>query len=302
MEIDFETGGILRAVHVGGEPYDLAVSDDCNTLYAALHSSNAVARVDLTTMSVNAIVPLNTASSWSQGYLRGRSIGVAPGHPHTVAIAKGDMDASLCGGSDYGVVIFDDLVARSVEYGQGPGYSVKSIVWSTGADVLYGEDWNSTYAFTVDGTGVHSPMALFPYRVGTAVYDLGRDLYFDKGTGRLYNSFGNVYDTLTSHELGPIKLVDTPAIINSCGTPSAARVTDSNSGKIFFVTGTNPVLGVAAYDKDSLSLLGHAVFSGTDTASGFSEPLRVVRPTTGGLAVVTASGQIVLMQGSLLSP
>jgi len=110
VEVDFETGAVLRAVHVLGEPFNLVVSDDCTTLYAALDASNSVARIRLSDMTVDAVLPLGIESNKFLAMLRGRSLSVAPGQPLTVAIAKGDMDVSLCGGSDDGVVIFDDTV------------------------------------------------------------------------------------------------------------------------------------------------------------------------------------------------
>ena len=318
VEVDVETSAVLRAVHIPGEPYHLAVSDDCSTLYAGLDASNSVARVRLSDMTVDAVLPLGIQSDGFMAALRARSISVAPGQPHTVAIAKGDMDVTLCGGSDDGIAIFDDLTKRPVDFGQGQSRSIKALQWGATATILYGEDWDYVYALTVDSTGANSPRALFPYRNDNVLYDLGRDLYFDRNAGRLYNSFGAVYDTVSNTELPPIQLADRTSVSNSssgrvynkasanssgCGTPGVARVSDRVTGKLFFVIYEAPFsLSIAAYDKTKLTLLGLTELGTAAYSPGFAFPLRVVRPKSGVLAVVTTAGQVALLQGQLLAP
>ena len=298
VEVDFETGAVLRAVHVLGEPFNLAVSDDCTTVYAALDASNSVARIRLSDMTVDAVLPLGIESSKFLAMLRGRSLSVAPGQPLTVAIAKGDMDVTLCGGSDDGVVIFDDTVKRPVQYQEQENSSLKSIVWGADASTLYGEDLTSINSLTVAADGSMTPRPLMPYPLGQVIYDLGRDLYFDRNSKRLFTSFGKVFDTAANTELTQIQLSDPPSVINGCGTPSATRVADSTSGKVFFVS-WNEVLSVAAYEGSTLSQINRYTLT---SASGthFYWPLRVVRPGAGKLAVVTGTGQVILLQGALL--
>jgi hypothetical protein len=269
-------------------------------------------------MTVDAVLPLGIQSDGLMAALRARSISVAPGQPHTVAIAKGDMDQTLCGGSDDGIAIFDDLTKRPVDFGHGQSASIKALQWGANPSILYGEDWNNVYALTVDATGANSPYALMPYRNDNTIYDLGRDLYFDRNAGRLYNSFGNVYDTVSNTELPPIQLGDTRPVVNSsadraynklsaqaygCGTPGVGRVSDRVTGKLFYVTSTvSSNLLIAAYDKTKLTLIDRAELGAVAYSPGFALPIRAVRPQAGVLAVVTESGQMLLLQGPLLAP
>lgn len=299
VEVDFETGAVLHAVHVLGEPFNLAVSDDCTTLYAALDASNSVARIRLSDMTVTAQLPLGVESNKLLAMLRARSVSVAPGEPLTVAIAKGDMDASLCGGTDDGVVIFDDTVKRPVQYQEAESRSLKSIVWGVDASTLYGEDSMSISSLTVAADGSMTPRPLMPYPLVDVVYDLGRDLYFDRNKKRLFTSFGKVFDTAANKELAQIQLQDATGTINLCGTPSATRVADSTSGKVFFVT-WNDALTVTAYDGSTLGQIDHYTLTSA-AGTRFYWPLRVVRPGSGKLAVVTATGQVLLLGGALLN-
>ena len=306
LKMDAATNTVTGVVHITGEPFNLAASDDCSTLYVGLAGSNSVARVNIPDMSVTAVLPLGIQSG-SYALLRARSLSVAPGLPLTVAVAKGVMDdASLCNGTDGGVEIFDDQTPRPVQYGQSNGYSIKSIAWGASASVLYGEDWTDVYAFSVDSSGANNPVALFPYWDGNSqIYDLGHDLYFDSGSNRLFNSVGDVFDVSTDTELGPIKLINSAETAGSCGTPTVARVADRTSGKAFFVTWNSipaEVLDIAAYDRTNLTLAGHETLDASDYGPGFSFPLRVARPTSDSLAVVTDSGQLILLQGPLLEP
>jgi hypothetical protein len=304
LEMDPNSNTLTGAVVIPGEPYALAVSVDCSTLYAALDGSNAVTRVRVSDMSLSTEIPLGSASS---GYfLRGESVDVAPGFPDTVAVTEESLDDQfLCNGGYDGIAIFDGVTQRPVQYGEGQAYTIQSIAWGADSSVMYGEDYDGVYALSVDSTGASSPTLLFPYWAGdTGIYDLGRDLYFDRGSNRILNSVGDVYDVRTHTVLGRLKLVDPVNLMNGCGTPSVARVSDQTSGKVFFVTYdvSSSTIDVAAYDKTSLDLVGHETLAASGYAAGISWPLRVVRPSSDSLAVVTASGQLVLLQGPLLEP
>ena len=305
LEMDADSDTVTGAVVIPGEPNALAVSGDCTTLYAALAESNAVERVQVSDLTLSAELPLGLANSGF--FVRGESLDVAPGYPDTVAVSEEGMDQQFLCDSDYnGVAIFDGVTERPVQYGEGQGYTIQSIAWGADSSVMYGEDWNGAYAFSVDASGAYDPTLLFPYWAGdTGIYDLGRDLYFDRAANRLFNSAGNVFDLTANAALGPIKLVNPVSLINDCGTPSVARVSDQTSGKIFFVTydsSATPTIDIAAYDKTTLDLIGHETLDAAGYAGGLSWPLRVVRPDSDSLAVVTASGQLILLRGPLLEP
>ena len=301
VEIDFETGLITRAVHLLGEPYHLAVSDDCSTLYAGLDASNSIARVRLSDMTVEAVLPLGFQSPTDQTPLHAKSVSVAPGLPRTVAVMQTDL-ASGCLGWGGNVAIFDDLTKRPVDVAVDTRM-LKAVAWGGTASTLYGEDTSSVYQFSVDANGLGNQRTLFPNRIGTYIDDLGRDLRFDRGKNRLFNALGDVFDTAAGTELTPLIPPESRAIISSCGgTPTIVNASDPVNGRVFYVSyDVAGTLTVSAYDGTTLNKTGSAVIREASDARVLTWPLRVARPNANGLAVVTVNGQLLLMKGSLLA-
>lgn len=302
VEVDLASGTQTRAVHVIGEPNHLAVSDDCSTLYAALGASNAVARIRLSDMAVDARLPLGVEGGGSFRLSGAQSLSVAPGSPRTVAIARNSLGE--CGGTLQGVAIFDDLSKRPVEFTK-EYYRPQSLAWGADSSTLYAGDISGTYRLIVDANGAGSERLLFPYAGGTAIDGLGRDLRFDRGAGRLYNSFAEVFDTVANVELGRLPLVtDAPGIGNfDCVAPTMVNTSDATSGKIFNVAyAPGSALGISAFDKTTMKLVGRVELGNSVGAPQLYFPRRVVRPTADSLAIVTWSGQLILLQGPMLRP
>jgi hypothetical protein len=300
IQVNVADATVGRSVFAGSEPFLLAASDDCTMVYAGRQYSNSVARIRLSDFSVTDELPLQRGTAIQGVVARARSMDVAPRQPQTVAIARANMGVGLCDGTDAGMEIFDGAVPRPVIYSNGSSADIKSVVWGANSNVLYGEDWLNVYAFNVDSSGINSPRALMPYRVGTAVYDLGLDLHFDAAFNRIYDSFGHIYDVTAGTERGPLALVDNAAIVNSCGTPAQTVVTDSTSGKIFWINWIrNGQIAITTYARDTLANTGRVVLSGPDS---MGLPLRAVRPSSNSLAIVTVGGAVVIAQGSFLDP
>lgn len=302
VEVDVASGSQRRAVHVTGEPNFLAASDDCSTMYAALEASNAVARIRLSDMTVDARLPLGAENGGFNRLSGAQSISVAPGAPRTIAIARNSVGD--CGGTLKGVAIFDDLTKRPIEYVKDQ-FRTQSVAWGANANTLYVGDVTGTYALDVDASGAGNERLLFPYAVGTSIDGLGRDLRFDRGANRIYNTMGEVFDTAANVGLGRLPLlVDRPGIGNfDCVAPTMINTSDATTGKVFnvaWISGSG--LGISAFDKATLKLLGRVELSASMGAPQFWFPRRVVRPTSDSLAIVTWAGQLILLQGSLLRP
>lgn len=299
VQVNVADASIVRSAYAGSEPYTLAASDDCSTIYAGRYSSNSVARIRLADMTLTDELPTGSAPI---GLMRARTVSVAPGQAQTVAITHGDMGQTLCGGSTGTTRIFDGATPRPVPYGNNSDIGVKTAIWGGNATTMYGENWFNIFAFTgVDANGPNNPTVIMPYRVGTSVYDLGRDLYFDPARNRLYNSFGNIYDVASGTERGPLVPDENPSIWDACGTPGQTLTTDRTTGKIFWVsqaTGTHRI-SVTTYAPDTLVKIGTMVIG---TPGSAELPLRVVRPTSNSLAIVTSDSHLVLVQGALLEP
>lgn len=67
-----------------------------------------------------------------------------------------------------------------------------------------------------------------------ALVNIGRDLYFDRVTNRLYDSFGLGFDTVTAALIGPLSR-PTATSADPCRTPLGGRTTDPTSGKLLYV-------------------------------------------------------------------
>jgi hypothetical protein len=308
MEVDPATLTITRSAITGVEPYLVSASDDCSTLYVAPYYSSSLWRLRASDLATTGILPIPSASFYTGNpnapleLTRVRAMSVAPGQAQTVAFSTGDIEYSLCSGLDRGVYIYDGDVPRPV-YRPDSTFSIKSIVFGANASVLYGEDFDSVYAFDVSAGGLGNPRAVMPYPDGnTFDYDFGRDLYFDPAANRVYNLFGGAFDAAANTQLPKISLKHT-AFTTGCGAPMQARVTDRTTGKLFWVGRTDDSrLGVSTYARNGLALTGSLEIGNTNELNNFGYPQHVARLPNNQLAVVTDGGYLVLLQGTLLAP
>jgi hypothetical protein len=307
--IDSSDGSAKASVYAGSEPYYLAVSDDCTAVYAGLAQSSSISRIDAASMTLSETIPLPVSDEW--GFVTARSLSVAPGAPHTVAVAT-ESDGTGCLAIDNNVTIFDDSIPRSIAYSDPnlPLYDVRAVVFGATANVLYGFELSSDRSgpslasFTVDSTGVYNKADVMSLRNNFA-QDGGRMINFDPVSGRVYDQLGDMYDTTSLTGSGQISLNVGPyEEATQCGTLVQAMTADRTTGKIFYVTwlGGGAGLEIDAYDNSTLSLLATAQVPFSDRAGDFGDVLRVARTASNSLAVVTATGQLVLLQGPMLAP
>jgi hypothetical protein len=304
---DVPSGTVTGSAYAGSEPYFLAASDDCTAVYAALYYSNSIARLSAPSLAIETVLPLNGGSASLFPFAIGRSIGVAPGARNTIAIARASMQMFLCGDGDLGITVFDGAIERPVIYDSGV-YGIKSIVWGSTASSLYGEDSEQAlYSLATDSTGVTGATTLnAAIHPSQADVNIGMDLYFDRVTNHLYDSFGRGFDTVNATPFGPLAL-PTPTATDSCGTPLGGRTTDPTSGKLFYVnynqgSGPQGILSLASFDGKTLALIDQAQLAETPIPTDYGAPVRVVRLPPDRLAFVTNSGNLVIFEGPMLSP
>jgi hypothetical protein len=304
---DAPSGTVTGSGYAGSEPYFLAASDDCTAVYAALYYSNSIARLSAPRLAIETVLPMNGGAAPLFPFALGRSIAVAPGARNTIAIARAYMGTFSCGDGDLGVTVFDGATERRVIY-DPKIYGIKSIAWGSTASTLYGEDSEQAlYSLTVDSTGVTGATTLYPARhPSEALENIGRDLYFDRVTNHLYDSFGLGFDTVAAALLGPLALPIATAA-DPCGTPLGGRTTDPTSGKLFYVNygaanGPEGILSLATFDGRTLALIDHAQLAETPIPVDYGAPVRVARLLPDRLAVVTNTGNLVIFEGAMLSP
>ena len=298
LEVNPDDLTITRSANAGVEPYLLAASDDCSTLYVGSQDSSSAARVRTSDLVTTDVLPLG-----GEDLSRARSMSVAPGQAQTVAISLGDIEKSLCSGTDQGVVIYDGATPRPV-YRTDGSFGIKSIVFGANAGVLYGEDFDNTYVFDVDASGLSNRRVVMPNRQGQANYDMGRDLYFDPVANRVFNAFGYVFDVTANAEMPQISLAPHGAVIYGCGTPGQTRVTDPVTGKLFWVGNglRQDTFGFSVYARNGLTRLGSLDF-GLPLEMGFlGIPAFLSRLPNNRLAFVTSHGYLILLDGALLAP
>ena len=161
-KLNTTTGQIESPVFVGSEPTRLAISDDQNTLFAALEGSNSVRKIDLAAGQAGPGFYAGTGSVYDMDVL--------PGSTETVAISKYQSPT----------VIYDNGVARP--------NSISTDLWiefSSPTELYAISDLVTRLSVTPNGlTQVSS------YRAG-----MFGDIEADSGF--LYSSNGRVFDTAT---------------------------------------------------------------------------------------------------------
>src|SRR5258705_3046441 len=118
--LDPESGTIVSSAQAGSEPSTLAVSDDGQFLYVGLRGANAIQRFSLPALVLN-LTFQSDADEFTPGSSGGlplfaQEMAVAPGAPHTLAVARSTSYGSIVpyGYSNTAVqpgvtVVFDDI-------------------------------------------------------------------------------------------------------------------------------------------------------------------------------------------------
>jgi hypothetical protein len=305
LDIELATLAVSRSMHGGSDPQVLAASDDCAQLYVSRRFSNGVAKVRLSDLAVTSTLPLSGEAT-SDGWLsRARSMSVAPSLPDTVAIAKAELEYTLCDAKDHSVEIFDGNVPRPAQWSSGGPHGIKSVAWGADANTLYGEDSSFVYSFSVDAGGARDPFVLMssgPAISGVDALDLGRDLHYDRVLNRVYSAVGSIFDIGANAQPIPVAPLPIPTIFATCGTRYQGLITDRTSGKLFWVKQSLSDVTVHMFAGANLSSAGSITLPGLYSELNFGIPIDAVRPSSDSLAVLTTSGDVLLMQGAALAP
>jgi hypothetical protein len=94
--------------------------------------------------------------------------------------------------------------------------------------------------------------------------------------------------------------VDSPALVNGCGSVDQTLTTDRTTGKVFWVSayGSNSI-AITTFAGDTLTQVGRM----TIVLPGmYQYPVKAVRPTSNSVAILTSEGNVVIAQGAFWEP
>jgi hypothetical protein len=205
-------------------------------------------------------------------------IEVLPGNPAAVAVARKKSGSPR----HAGVAIYDNGVKRQAET---PGHTGSNLIeFSDSASTLYGFNTETsergfrTMSVTANGVAVtHTlPSALN-----------GNVVEMDFGGGRIYTTFGEIFDPVTRTVLGTLPV-----------TNAVAVVADPVLGRTFFLTYSNLSMGtgtaaVVAFDQRTLFQVGSLTIPGVQGGPTQTSVRSLIRWGTDGLAFRTGTEVIV---------
>jgi hypothetical protein len=197
VSIDPVTLVVGTPIATGSDPGTLAVSDDGQFLYVGLREASAVQRFVLPALTPDITIPIAPFSDGTAA--RANEIQVAPGSPHTIAVAESSSPSTLTG--ETGLAIFDDSTERpntvSTPFFTSTAQSpiISSIQWSDSTSTLYGYDGQlstgdaSIIAVDANGVTVQANAAGVATFAGL-IHLAGGLMYTDAGTVYDPGSFG----------------------------------------------------------------------------------------------------------------
>jgi len=280
--LSLATAAITSSQPAGSNPNVLAISDDSQFLYAGIDGSGTVQRFTLPSLASDMSLPLGGAPNIAL------ELRVAPGAPHTTAVAVGNLNVSPAA---EGITIFDDATARPTK---ALGGLFSSIQWGSDATTLFSANDESTgfdfYTLSVSSSGV-----LLDQDFGNRFSSFTNKIHFDVGTKLVYGDDGQSVDPNGV----PIGVFDTSGIFNAS---PAVMTPDSTLGSSFFAGQTSSLGGVATFTIQSFDLTHFTPIASITVSGVTGNPLRLIRWGQNGLAFNTSGGQVFLVGGNFVSP
>jgi hypothetical protein len=298
VAINPTTGQVVKSQFAGSDPSFVRTSADGKYLYTGFQSNNAVAQLQIPSLSSPLTWSLGADSYY--GPLLAADLQPAPGASQTTAIAVGALGqinslSQAFTRANGNLRIFDNNVARPTDIPSATTISSPidlfvSLQWGKDSSTLYAEDNNppiGLYSLAVNSSGVsvqqNYPNALVdstPTNPNVPDYDRGEDFHFDTATGYIYTDGGNVLDPTTG------KLINS---FNSAGL----AVPDSSTNRVFILGQTQAqhsqnqfgVFGdytIESFDKTAYTPLSSITLTGIQ-----GTPAAMVRWDSSGLAFVT---------------
>jgi DNA-binding beta-propeller fold protein YncE len=238
---------IENYLSIGNAPNALAISSDDSYLYVGLDGSGAVARVNLSTMSVDQTMPLQNAKmsgtgtqyNTYEGTLWPGTISVSPSDPTTIAVAT-QMDC-YCAPSEGGDVTFTNGVENGTNL-QGESADASDLItFGASTSELYGIEYGNEGIFQqLDNAaaGVTRTKNMNGLTLSTPIA-----ITYDNGV--VFTADGSRIDPLTATAAGRYTVSDGRSI-----------VVDNTASKVYLLADDTRLgsSAIFAFDKDSMVL------------------------------------------------
>jgi hypothetical protein len=297
--LDPSTFTITSAIPLpaASSPNHLAISSDSQFLYAGLDGSGSVRRFALPGLANNLTISLGANPS-SATYLAS-DLQVAPGSPHTIAVALGSITPGIVSEPGAaGLTIFDDGTARptTVPGSLGTGNVFNTIQWGSDATRLFAADTydDNFYFYSI---AVNTNGATLDHNFGSRFGFFSPRIHFDSGTRLIYSDEGPSVDSngVPSGAFASFALFDPfPTVM----TPDSTIGTAFFAGQLERQFGLGPIqLTVQSFDLSHFSPISSIALPSVP-----GNPTRLIRWAQNGLAFITDNGQVVLVGGNFISP
>jgi DNA-binding beta-propeller fold protein YncE len=269
VEVDPQSGTVLRSVSMATEPRRLTLSPNGQYAYVTFEPSPLVQRYRLADLAHDVDIAL-------PGFAIARELAVAPGAPGTFAAVLDDA------GQPLRVAIFDGATPRAQTFAglnNGGVYNDLGFVWSSDATRLYVAQYRTPGVISFDVSAAGLTQAAF-----TGIAGFVPPI---RGAGpRIYSTSGQLFDIAT--------LTAQPAqAISVAGCCANVLEVDAAQGRLFL----NVADGIERRSLDGNGRLAIATLPANSAANGST-----VRWGNDGLALITSDGTLVILSGSFVKP
>jgi DNA-binding beta-propeller fold protein YncE len=253
VKVDPIAGTVGDPVWAGSEPWQMAVTDDGQYLYAVLFGGRAVRRLRLPDLTLDLRFPLFNDGAFFHGPMSttATEILTVPSHPESLIVARWGDHNHIEFDSD-GVAVYDNGIKRSDstpnEFNGSP--AINTIQLSPSGNAVYGlTTSNTAYTFTkmgLDANGV---------RITTSRNDIGETAVHKLRcqSGLCFTNTGLIIDPETQTRIGKFRFDLSPLRFSSANLV----VPDVPHNRVYFIAAfSSPVesgVHVLAYDLNTLS-------------------------------------------------
>lgn len=265
--INAASGVVESYIAVGSQPDVLALSSDGSFLYVGIDDASGVARIALSTNTVDQQFFLPTSPQSPQNHYHAGNIVPLPGLPQSVAVT---LDYPGSYPLNDGIAVFDNGVQRPNRLGGSifnpvGTFNFSALTGSATAGKLYAYDGFSAFAqIIVDANGV----TLGQTATLAAGTRLNNRMKFDPGSGLVYTIGGQIIDPVTLTVTGGFSFALAPYSNAADVLPSHAE------NRVYFLIGSAAVYNsgtvtITAFDQTTLQQVSS--FS-TPIATGAGAP------------------------------